>query len=171
MRKKSTHADAALTALPVPHPQTQSQKRVNKKTWRKKLHTHTHWHPASPPGRLLRTSQSQNLFTNLPAKATQRKCWRQRAQKIHKTQKKTKSKRARRSFCAIFATQHQMSVAAPACALALSLALARLRSFTFASFTSCTLSRSTPAALLGTFFSPRFALHFPLCCSFTLRKT
>lgn len=170
MRKKSTHADAALTALPVPHPQTQSQKRVNKKTWRKKLHTHT-LAPCPSPWSLAAHQPITEFVYESPGKSNTTKMLTAARSKNTQKTKKTKSKRARRSFCAIFATQHQMTVAAPACALASSLALARLRSFTFASFTSCTLSRSTPAALLGTFFSPRFALHFPLCCSFTLRKT
>lgn len=55
MRKKSRHADAAPLRCCWPHPQTQSQKRVNKKTWRKKLHTHalTHIDSAPPPPLLL----------------------------------------------------------------------------------------------------------------------
>lgn len=125
MRKKSRHADAAPLRCCWPHPQTQSQKRVNKKTWRKKLHTHALTHiDCAPPPPLL-------LFACCAA-ANHRICLRIARQKQHNenvdssARKKEKKKSASLILCnfchthTLKHTQHQMAVAAPACALSLS---------------------------------------------------
>lgn len=170
MRKKSRHADAAPLRCCWPHPQTQSQKRVNKKTWRKKLHTHAHTHIDSappPPLPLLACC----------AAANHRICLRIARQKQHNenvdsSARKNEKKRARRSFCAIFATHthtntHSIKWPSPRLlVLSRSHTLPRLRSFTmcFVHFGSRSLSLSlaldADCAAWHIFFCPSFCLTF-----------
>lgn len=140
-KKVDTQTPAALLRRGSrrPHPQTQSQKRVNKKTWRKKLHTHTRKHTLTasvhtlplPVANEVRQPITEFVYES-PGKSN-----------TTKMLKAAQQKKERRSFCAIF-PQHQMAVAR---ASALSLSLTHTQTHVLRLLRALSLSVSLPHTL------------------------
>lgn len=156
-KKVDTQTPAALLRRGSrrPHPQTQSQKRVNKKTWRKKLHTHTRIHTHR------QCAHPAPAHGQRGAAANHRICLRISRQKQHNenVEGSAAKKKSVAHFVQFF-PQHQMAVAR---ASALSLSLTH----THTCFGSCARSRSPSLSLtLSLSLADCAAWHifFASCC-------